>query len=346
MATWMVRAGRTAVNEDFVLENGYAVVGFGELGDLYGVTSKSEVRDRLVAAGHSSPNAVRTHAGQIWTFIGKIKIGDTIAIPLRSSAAIALGTVTGDYEYAPDAPEGVRHRRSVQWVREAVPRSAFGQDLLYSLGAFLTVCQIQRNDADRRIRAIMDGRPDPGMGDRLARSTAVADDTALDSDDAQALDLDRYGRDRIASLISRRFAGHELTALVNAILEAQGYHTIVSPAGPDGGVDILAGAAPLGFGEPRICVQVKTGEADAPMLRDLQGTMHAHNATHGLFVAWGGFKRTVRDEERRTFFQVRLWDSDDLIAELIDVYDALPAAIRDALPLTQVWTVVEDEPEA
>lgn len=343
MATWLVRAGKTGARENYALENGYAVIGFDELGDLTGVASKDELRERLAEAINTSDNAVKNYTNQVWAFLEGIQKGDNVALPLKGSASVALGTVVGDYQYDADAPPGSHHRRAVTWVREGVPRASFGQDLLYSLGAFLTVCRIKRNDADARIAALMQGKPDPGMGQRLTVGPGVGADGDPDTDDAEALDLERYGRDRITSIIAKSFAGHDLTALIDAILQAQGYHTIVSPAGPDGGVDILAGAAPMGFGEPRICVQVKTGEADAPMLRDLQGTMHAHSATHGLFVAWGGFKRTVRDEERRTFFQIRLWDSDDVITQLIEVYDRLPAAIRDAIPLTQVWTVVEDE---
>lgn len=343
MATWLVRAGRNGANEDFALERGYAVVGFHEVADLRKFGSKAEISEALRAAGHNNEAAVRTHANQLWTFAHKIQQGDTIVLPLRSISAIALGEVAGEYEHDPAASPGVQHRRPVRWVRDAVPRNAFGQDLLNTLGAFLTVCRVQRNDADQRIARIMAGHPDPGAGTVMTSTGPASTDPDGDTDESIALDLEQYGRDRIASIVSRRFAGHELTALVNAVLQARGYHTIMSPAGPDGGVDILAGAPPLGFGEPRICVQVKTGEADAPMLRDLQGTMHTHGATHGLFVAWGGYKRTVRLEERRTFFQVRLWDADDLIRELIAVYTELPAAIREAIPLTQVWTVVEED---
>ncbi len=341
MATWLVRAGKTSSHENFALEQGFSVVDFSELGDLSGFSTKDELFAHLMTALAGSENAVRNYTNQLWTFVRRIALGDTIVLPLRGSAAVALGTVVGDYEFDPDAISGQRHRRPVQWKRVDTPRSEFGQDLLYSLGAFLTVCRIERNDADPRIDAIMAGKRDPGMGERKTEGGVGADDPT--TDDAPSLDLERYGRDRITSIIARHFAGHELTQLVNAILEAQGYHTIVSPAGPDGGVDILAGAAPMGFGAPRICVQVKTGEADAPMIRDLQGTMQSHSATHGLFVAWGGFKRTVREKERLDFFQVRLWDSDDLITELIAVYPQLSAAIRDAIPLTQVWTVVEDD---
>lgn len=103
----------------------------------------------------------------------------------------------------------------------------------------------------------------------------------------------------------------------------------------------------MGFDAPRICVQVKTGEADAPTVRDLQGTMNNFGAEQGLLVAWRGFKRGVREEARRNFFRIRLWDSDDVIDRLTDVYDHLPANTRDQLPLTRVWTVVSaaEEPE-
>lgn len=35
-----------------------------------------------------------------------------------------------------------------------MPRSSFDQDLRYSLGAFMTVCRMARNDAEARVRAM------------------------------------------------------------------------------------------------------------------------------------------------------------------------------------------------
>ena len=42
-------------------------------------------------------------------------------------------------------------------------------------------------------------------------------------------------------------------------------------------------------------------------------------------------------EEAQQFFHMRLWDADDLIDELLAVYDKLDADIRAELPLKQVW---------
>lgn len=340
----MVRAGKDGEREDTALEDRVVLIGFPELDDLAGVGSRDEVRTRLAAAApHLSDNAIINYAGQVWSFVGRIQPGDLVVLPLKSSAAIAIGKVTGDYQYDASAPPDARHRRAVEWLREDVPRSVFGQDLLYSLGAFLTVCQIKRNNAEERIRAIASGQEDPGpLVDEFEPSAGPAPD-----EETALVDLERYGRDRIAALITRRFAGHELARIVDEILQAEGYHTFRSPAGPDGGVDVLAGGGPMGFDSPRICVQVKTGEADAPMVRDLQGTMENFGAETGLLVAWRGFKRGVREEARRRFFKIRLWDSDDLLDRLTAVYDRLPAETRDQIPLTQVWTVVSaaEEPE-
>ena len=344
MPVWMVRAGSDGSRENFALNEGAAFIGFHEVGDLSDVSSKDELNELLSAKIDRGENAIANYTNQVWAFLKTIAVGDIVALPLKNSPAVALGIVKGDYEFDSSAPENTRHRRKVQWVREDVARSEFGQDLLYSLGAFLTVCQIKRNDAATRIEAIMKGKPDRGAGTILAeKGVGGGDDDVADSDEAEARDLGRYGRDRIQSLITRRFAGHELARLVEAILEAEGFETHLSPPGPDGGVDILAGSGAMGFAEPRLCVQVKTGTADAPMLRDLQGTMQNVGATQGLFVAWSGFKKTVTDDKSRMFFNIRLWDSDDVIDRLTAVYDRLPATLRDDLPLTQVWTVVEDE---
>jgi len=138
-----------------------------------------------------------------------------------------------------------------------------------------------------------------------------------------------------------RFKGHEMARLVEAVLKAQGYTTFTSPPGPDKGIDILAAPGPLGFGKPRICVQVKSQDApvDAPTMNQLIGSMQNVQAEQGLLVSWGGFKSSVDKETPVQFFRVRLWDSDDLIDQLLEQYDRLPEALRAELPLKRVWTV-------
>ncbi len=52
--------------------------------------------------------------------------------------------------------------------------------------------------------------------------------------------------------INRKFKRHDLARLVEAVFQAQGYVTIQSEPGPDGGVNILAGAGAFDFDVPKI----------------------------------------------------------------------------------------------
>jgi hypothetical protein len=36
-------------------------------------------------------------------------------------------------------------------------------------------------------------------------------------------------------------------------------------------------------------------------------------AAQGLIVAWGGYRQSVAKEASRLFFEIRLWDSGDLV---------------------------------
>ena len=55
------------------------------------------------------------------------------------------------------------------------------------------------------------------------------------------MDIEEIARDQITRYLEVNFQGHDLARLVDAVLQAQGYTTRVSEAGPDGGADILAG---------------------------------------------------------------------------------------------------------
>jgi restriction system protein len=51
-------------------------------------------------------------------------------------------------------------------------------------------------------------------------------------------------------------------------------------------------------------------------------------AEQGLLVAWSGFKQSVYREIPTQFFNVRLWNQDNLIDELLANYDKLDEETR------------------
>jgi len=340
MAVWLVRAGKSGEGEEIALTQGLAVISWGDIGDLSDITSKSQLSDRMAKAYPTAkPKTLINWGGQVWTFVKAIEKGDLVVLPLKSTSAIAIGTVEGPYAYRADLPEFARHTRKVTWIRDDLPRSTFDQDILYTMGAFLTVCRISRNNAEERIRATLAGKPMPPP------SVDIGEPTIAVAEEEGQINLAQQAEDQIREFIGERFKGHDLARLVTALLIAQGYQVQMSPPGADGGVDVIAGRGPLGFEPPRLGVQVKSSvePVDVKVLRELEGVMKGFGAEQGLLIAWGGFKRTVIDEARRQYFAIRLWDSGALVEELMNSYDRLPGDIRAELPLKRVWVVVPEE---
>jgi len=349
---YLVRAGKHGEDEELALDQGLAIIGFRDFPPLTEITSVealvSVMQDRLPEAKRQR---IINLAGQFWTFAQRIQVGDLIVLPRKAISQIAIGRVTGPYQCRQIGQEQ-RHTRPVQWLRTDLPRTAFLQDLLHSLGAALTVCAITRNQAERRVAAVLDGQPDPGQSvlPATSRRAAQPPGESLPESEAPAalLDLDQAANDQIIAHIQTRFAGHALAELVAAVLSADGWVTKLSPPGADGGVDILAGRGSLGLDAPRLCVQVKsqTSSVDVTVFRTLQGAMRSFNADQGLLVAWGGCNRAVRAEARQSHFIVRLWDSSDLVEAIYRNYERLPPEIQAELPLKRVWMLVTEDADA
>lgn len=337
MTLWLVRAGASGEDEAIALDKSVAIIGFTEVANLEGAHSREDVKAKVDAAYPDESDKARiNYTGQLWAFVGRIQPGDLVVLPLKRRAAIAVGKVTGPYHYRTDLGSDARHTRPVDWLRTDIPRASIDQDLLYSLGAFMTVCQIKRNNAEERFKAILAGKP-------ITPPPLPTDDQG---DTVEPLiNLEDYARDLIRQGIGRKFRGRDLERLVQAVLQAKGYRTLEAPVGADGGVDIIAGSGPMGFDTPRLCVQVKSSDQplDVKVLRELQGVMRNFRAEQGLLVSWGGFKSTTLGEARMLFFELRLWDSDDVINAVLESYEQLPADIQADLPLKRVWMLVPED---
>ena len=339
---WLARGGKDGDDEDYALDHGLAMIGFREVPSLASTAGYEDVRKCVDAALPGFKAGARGNfAGQLWAFVHGMKEGDIVVLPRKLTSQIALGRVAGPYQYVPieGAP---RHTRPVEWLKPDLPRTAFGQDLLYSFGAFMTVCNIKRNGAEDRIAAVLAGTPDPGMPD----PEAPASDTppSNEPDVPEVPDLVQVAHDQVVAHVQARFKGHAMALLVDSVLKADGWVTKLSPPGPDGGVDILGGRGALGLDAPRLCVQVKSqnSPADVTVYRTLQGTMQTFKADQGLLVWWGGFNKVVLNESKQGHFTVRLWDSSDLVEAIYRNYDRLPAEIQAELPLKRVWMLVAE----
>ena len=338
MSLWLVQAGSHGEYEKQFLDENRIYLTWDSLNqNLHRIESRDQLKKLLSDMyQEASKNAIINWHGQIWAFVKSIQLEDWFVLPIKHKPAIHFGKIIGPYMSDQRADDPYYHYRAVEWLAMDIPRTNFDQDILYSFGAFLTICQIKRNNAEERIKAMAAAGWKPiSLPTRLEGSVEDEDLGSLPAD------LEQIARDQIAKLIIARFKGYGMARLVNGILKAQGFSTYLSPQGPDKGVDILAAPGALGFGSPRICVQVKSGDEplDRPTLDQLIGTMQNVQADQGLLVSWGGFKSTVEKEKASQFFKVRLWDQDDLIDQLLKHYNNLDDDLKAELPLKRIWTI-------
>lgn len=164
-------------------------------------------------------------------------------------------------------------------------------------------------------------------------------------DDSPPAGLEEQIKARILARIQQKFSGVRLGYLVTSILAASGYNALQTRPGPDGGVDVVAGRGEMGFDQPRLCVQVKSG-GDPVGLHEydrLRGNIESYGADHGLLISLGDFTRSVRNANESSFFKIRLWGPYEIVAKLLETYDKLPEAIRQEVPLRNRRILVETD---
>jgi len=330
MALWICRAGKFGEHETRFIEDNRIYCTWDELQwDMSAIDNRELFRVKLTETYPEvvSVNTISNWQAQLWTFSHLMAVGDWVALPSKIKRVIHIGQIIGSYHFDANATAPYQHYHNVVWKKE-VSRESFDQDLLFSLGSAMTICRIERNDAESRIKKMVN---------------MASADTHLPSPEVEAdeIDLEENALQEIADHIIKKCKGHDLARLVAAILQAKGYTTYTSPPGPDKGVDILASQGSLGFGSPRICVQVKSGtdSVDRPTLDQLIGAMSNHKAEFGLLVSWGGFKSSVISETANQFFKVRLWTHKEVLQEFIAHYERLPEEIRELIPLKRIWII-------
>ena len=354
MALWLTRAGKHGEHELKFLESGRVYFTWRSLTKDLGAVQDLPQMYQIFQEAYpdTATGRIQNWGRQGAQFALKMSKGDWVALPSKLNPVIHFGKIIGDYEFDTSAQDPYFHSRKIDWFARDIPRDRFDQDILYSLGAFLTIAQIKRNNAEARIMEMAgnDWSVPKNSAERTKHNVPIkskgTSEPMVDESDLEAdADLAEIAGDQIAKLVLAKYKGGKLAHLVKAILKAEGYEVYMPPEGPDKGVDLLAAPGNLGFGEPRICVQVKSSDSpvERMVLDQLRGVMENFNAKRGLLVSWGGFKQTIEKERASQFFRVRLWDRDDLLANLYKTYDKLPESIRNELPLKRVWVMVQED---
>lgn len=344
---WVIRCGRQGERGQWALTNSCSGGGWRTVPDITACASRDDIAKVVEATWPGSSPARRNNfTGQLWALRSRIRPGDLLVMPLKTTRQIALGRVTSGYHYRADEPEAdKRHVVGVDWQRIDLPRAAIKQDLLFTLGSAMSIFAPTKNNALPRLEHLLQNDTDPGNAALIGvipKSTpGPLGDTTVQADVDEpelAADIEQVALDRITARVAEDFAGHGLANLVSAVLTAEGFQCQQAPPGPDGGIDITAGRGPLGLDSPRLLVQVKSGaQIGSPIVTQLHGVMTTHGAEQGLLVAWGGLSKPARDALKNQHLRVRVWEAADVVDAILRTYDRLPEEIRTLLPLRRVW---------
>jgi len=128
MPLWMVRAGRHGEQEQAAIDNGFVTIGWNELSQPFRNKNQGRIEE-IIQRGVPWRMTIANEVGEIWRFLKEINIGDLVALPLKNQSAIAVGKVTGSYEYRKDFRDIIRHLRKVDSIKVDIPK-------LYSFSFF------------------------------------------------------------------------------------------------------------------------------------------------------------------------------------------------------------------
>jgi restriction system protein len=161
---WTVRGGETGEREQAALDQGLIILGWDELDeDLSKAASPGDLTTLVRQAYPTDgPRTIDNWSYQLWQFIRVMAIGDLVVMPRKYKSVVAIGRVTGEYEYRSEAPAELRHVRKVTWLKRNVERAALKGDLRDSMGSFRTVSELSRRDAAKRVQSLVDSGTDPG----------------------------------------------------------------------------------------------------------------------------------------------------------------------------------------
>lgn len=117
MKLWLLKAAGTLEDEEIILENSIITIGGAEFPDLSNIKNEEQVK-KLILEKYPGMREERsgTWAGEICSFITKIKKGDLVTVPLKTRNEVLIGKVTGDYEYR-QLSDFISHIRRIRWLK-------------------------------------------------------------------------------------------------------------------------------------------------------------------------------------------------------------------------------------
>jgi len=94
---WGIHAGKTGDAESSFEEKNVVAIAWEKMGDLAQLKTREDFKKKYEQVyPNAKPGAIPVSAGQLYRFVREMKVGDIVIFPLKRSAEIRLGRVTGE----------------------------------------------------------------------------------------------------------------------------------------------------------------------------------------------------------------------------------------------------------
>ncbi len=321
---WLIKAGEGGYLFDDFQKDSLVAIGWNELGELTELDTAEGIRKLyLTMYIGEKPGKVNNAVAMIFKFRAVLKPGDKVATYSPESREYLVGTIKGEYEYAPNRK--YHHVRSVEWSG-TVGRDSLKPSSRNSLGTALTLTQLNDETADDLLNALGVKKPDEiDVSEEKEELEQLNEDTII-----RAHELIK---DKILKLDPE-----DLERLVAAVLRAMGYKARVTPKGPDRGVDVIASPDGLGLEEPRIKAEVKQRpktQMGSQEIRSFLGGLR--QGDRALYVSTGGFSKDAGYEADRSNIPLTLLNLDDLARLVVTHYESFDMEGKVLIPLTRLY---------
>ena len=315
---WVVRADGGRYTDLWVRE-GYAAIGWNEIGDLTQLGDPADLDRALSAVYQYTSNLVlHNDASQIRRFGFEMQTGDWVITPAKKRRWLHYGEIFADPSYYYfDGSDGCEylHRRKVRWRKQPLDRGVLASDLQKNMRSRITVFPI--TNRDEFIRTInQPGSARQRSAKKLA-SASAAQHVVLD----RILELDPT----------------EFEFLVGDLMTAIGYEDVeVTGRSGDGGVDVKGVLSGSSLARVDVFVQAKRYQFDrkvhASAVQQVRGGLPMDG--RGAVVTTSGFGLSARKAATAEGFQpVELVDGGQLVDLLVEHWSDISEDLQKRLGL-------------
>src|SRR6266568_2922194 len=266
---WLIRVGEGGKYSEIARKNNFVAIGWNDLGDLDQVSSRDEIRKAIEKSYIGlSPAKLASQVGQVSRFYLEMLTGDIVLMP-TGEGTYDVGTI-GEYNFVSEPNDGCpfRHRRSIVWDTR-VSKSAMSVNLIYSLGALLTIFSL--NDYSVEIEKL--------KGNDIA-TPAEKPQTVRNVIKTSLLELD----------------GQEFEGFIERLLVAMGFESEVTQYVRDKGIDVIGTLNAEGLADITLRIQVKRVRAAIGNKEVLAIRGAAAQNEHPCIITLSTFTKAAQEE--------------------------------------------------